>query len=115
MNGDTLEALFVDIKELKQDVAWFKQDYSDFKDEVRQSLAQTNAMGTYTNDFFPADDNEDLERFMCKDKNFEKRREALYLLISGCASDDPRKFVDSMITALFSKNYLSTYIWPYGR
>lgn len=108
---------FYDVKAIRDDVAFIKNDYLQFKEEVRMSFANINAKssGAFTSDFFPAEDNDSILRFMNDDADFEKRKNGLYLLLLGCGADSQRKFTDSFLRTLFSKNYLATYIWPHGR
>lgn len=71
VNGDTLEQTFVDVKGIKVDFASFREDYLEFKNEVRQSITNLQSKAAYANEYFPVEDNEDLERFMSQDKKFE--------------------------------------------
>ena len=113
--SDTVEVTFYDVKAIRDDVAFIKQDYLEFKKEMRLEMARLNSSTSYSSDYFPADDNSSICRFMEEDKDFKKRKESLYLLLSGCDADKPRKFSDSFLSTLFTKNYLSKYIWPLGR
>ena len=65
---------------------------------------------------FPVDDNDTIINFMKNDPEFEKRKDSLYLILLGCAAaETPRKFSALFLSTLFTKKYLSTYIWPLGR
>lgn len=112
--SDTVEVTFYDMKALKEDVAFIKQDYLQFKEEVRVKMANMNASGTYVSDFFPAKENSDIERFMKKDAGLQKRKDCLYLLLLSFDANTTRKFSDTFLANLFSKEYLAKYIWPHG-
>ena len=114
-NHDTTEVAFYDIKEVKVDVAFIKKDYLEFKEEVRNVLSQFISKGPDASDFFPANDNATIERFMVKDDMFQKRKEALYFLLYNCSSNNQRAFSESFINAVFTKEYIETHIWPLGR
>lgn len=114
-NQDTTEVAFFDIKTMKDELSVFKNDYLEFKEEIRTKLA---AFGTKTpdaSDFFPTKDNATLERFMVKDDLFKNRKESLYLLLYGCASDNQKNFCDGFINAVFTREYCTSHVWPYGR
>ena len=114
---DTVETTFYDVKTIKQDVALLKQIFLEFMEETRAGFANINASapGSNTNDFFPADSNEPIERFMRKDHEYDKRVKSLYLLLTGCGTNNQRTFTDSFIRTLFSKTYIANHIWPHGR
>ena len=95
-------------------MAFIKEDYLQFKQEVRAKLASMNASGTYASDWFPVQDNEAILRFLKDDSGLEKRKDCLYLLLSSCDDTSARKFSDSFLNNLFTKEYLATYIWPHG-
>ena len=112
---DTTEVAFFDIKEIKADTAFIKKDYLEFKEEVRSALSKVSSRGTYANEFFPANDNPTLNRFMVKDEGYEKRREVLYFLIYNCGCDVQKTFADSFLNTIFTKQYIETHVWPLGR
>lgn len=112
---DTTEVAFFDMKEIKADLTSFKQDYLEFKEEIRSILSMLVSKGPDASDFFPANDNATLNRFMEKDKGYEKRKEALYFLIYNCGCDVQKTFADSFLTTVFTKQYIETHIWPLGR
>lgn len=114
-NQDTTEVIFFDNKEIKADIAFLKQDYLEFKEEVRTSLSKVSSKGPAAIQWFPANDNDDLERFMAKDEIFEKKQEILYFLLYNCGCDIQKSFADSLLTTIFTKEYIETHIWPLGR
>ena len=77
-------------------------------------MANINASGAYVSDYFPANDNEDIERFMKKDAGLQKRKDCLYLVLLGFDAATSRKFSDTFLKNLFTPSYLSRYIWPHG-
>lgn len=105
----------MDIREIKNDLKLFREDYLEFKTEVRQSLYHFKSKGPDASTYFPVQDNKIIEKFMCKDEDFEKRKQVLYHLMMECEADSQRKFTDSFLTTIFSKQYLATHIWPCGR
>ena len=115
LSSDTGDSTYFLVKEIKKEVTFLKNDYLEFKQEMRAAVGKVTSKGCYASDFFPADDNDVLDRFMTNDKDFEKRREALYLLVSGCESDKEKTFANSMLNAIFSRKYMATHIWPLGR
>ena len=112
--SDTVEVSFYDIKAIRDDLAFLKQDYLEFKQEIRDKLASLNASGNYACEWFPLNDNEEIQKFMKNDNGFQKRKDCLYLLLSSCDADTPRKFHDAFLNNVFSKEYLARYIWPHG-
>lgn len=97
-------------------MAFIKQEILEFKNEVRLGFASLNAKTRPNlNDYFPADDNSSIERFLNRDDGYEERLDGLYLLLSGCSAETPRKFTDAFLRTLFSKEYIVTHIWPLGR
>ena len=114
-NHDTSEVAFFDIKEIKADIAFIKQDYLEFKEEISSILYQVASKGPDSSEFFPANDNATLIRFLVKDDGYEKRKEALYFLMYNCGCDVQKTFADSFLTTVFTKQYIETHIWPLGR
>ena len=112
--SDAVEVTFYDAKTTRDDVAFLKQEFLQFKEEVRFHFAKLNSSGTYVSDFFPANDNSDIERFLKNDANLQKRKDSLYLLLMTCDGETPRKFSDTFLKILFTQDYLATYIWPLG-
>ena len=112
-----MEVTFFDVKAIRDDIAFLKKEFLELKDEMKLSFASANAKasGQYTSDFFPLRDNASIERFMKEDEELEKRKDSLYLLLSGCDAETPRKFSDAFLRTLFSKDYMKTYIWPLGK
>ena len=112
--SDTVEVSFYDVKAIRDDVAFIKEDYLRFKEEVRIKMASMNASGSYASDYFPVNDNGDIERFMRKDGGLQKRKDCLYLMLQGCEAETSRKFSDNFLSSVFTKSYMATYIWPHG-
>lgn len=112
---DTTEVAFFDIKEIKADLAFIKNDYLQFKEEIRTGLSKVTSEGFYANEFFPVNDNDTLQRFLAKDNEYDKRREVLYFMLYNCACDSQKSFAESFVSTVFTKQYMETHIWPLGR
>lgn len=114
-DSDLLETIFFDLKTVKADTAFLKNDYLEFKQEMRLAVSNLNAKGSYVSEFFPANNNEMIDRFLKKDDGYSKRIDSLYLLMSECDAKTKRLFSDSFLRTLFTKDYMNTYLWPLGR
>lgn len=112
---DTTEVAFYDVKTVKTDLSAFKKDYFQFKEEIRTAIAAIAIKGPEAADFFPANDNSTIQKFLVRDSEFPKRKESLYFLLYGCATDAPKTFSDALISTVFTREYTETHVWPLGR
>lgn len=63
--------------------------------------------------YFPIKDPSMLEQFLTKDEDFEERKRQFYqVLIPAIDVDDKKKFVSSILDAVFSHEYWMTHRWP---
>lgn len=97
------------------DTAFLKKEFLEFKQEMRHKLAGFKSMGPDLSDYFPAKNNDSIEKFMQQDEQLKERKDALYFLLQGCGFSTEKQFSDSFITSLFDTEYLKKYIWPHGR
>lgn len=63
-------------------------------------------------EFFPANDNETIMKFLEEDADYKARRHGFYELLKTCMSTTKKKFGDSLINTLFTVHYKSYTRWP---
>lgn len=70
-------------------------------------------MGTEdVSNYFPANDNETINRFLLEDEDYKARRHGFYELLKTCVSVSQKKFGEAIINTLFTLHYKSNTRWP---
>lgn len=106
-----------------------KQNHFDHKDEkdaintlttICQEMRKENKDSFYllkmetkeVESFFPAKDNETIERFLQPDRDFPLRRRGFHELMKTVVTDTKKKFSDALLNTLFTIKYKQEHRWP---
>lgn len=80
---------------------------------VQKATFQENMRGCDISEFFPVENNEQLELFMDRDHpEWEARKAEFYHFLFTIASNIKKGFARGLIKALFTREYISSAKWP---
>ena len=97
----------------KEELESVKSIALEIKDDVKNSMFQIKMEEANITEFFPAQDNDSISRFMENNTTFNLRRRGFYNLLKTIAnSGSKKKFSESLLTTLFSLDYKRQKKWP---
>ena len=81
--------------------------------QVQQATLMSAMQGTDISEFFPVENNQQLERFMDRDHpDWNSRKMEFYHFLYTTASDVKKGFARGLIKAIFSRSYILGAKWP---
>lgn len=63
-------------------------------------------------DFFPIENDEMMEKFLNKDRDYEERKQQFSTILQNALVDNKTKLANSIIAEVFDISYIQTHRWP---
>ena len=106
------QATYKEVIEVKNCLAQLEAKLESACSQITKATFQACMQGADISEFFPVENNQQLESFMDrKDPEWPSRRAEFYNFLLTIASTK-KCFARGMIKALFSRQYISNVKWP---
>ena len=106
------QASFKEILEVKKCLEQIKSRIESLSQQIETATFQTVMQSTDISEFFPVENNEQLELFMDRGHpDWPSRRSEFYNLLLSISSNSKKGFARGLIKALFTRPYVSLVKW----
>ena len=106
------QATHKEILEVRKCLAQIQSKIESLSQKIDSATFQTVMQSADISEFFPVENNEQLENFMDRaNPEWPSRRSGFYNLLLSIASDTKKGFARGMIKALFTRPYICTVKW----
>lgn len=95
----------------KQNLAELLTVCREIRDDVKNATFISKMDTVKVDKFFPANDNETLERFMKEDNELRQRQRGFYELMKTLGTENKKKFTESLLSTIFSLQYKQQHKW----
>lgn len=109
---DLCKRNFHDNQSNMEGIADLKTDNAQIKKDIAQVAFQIKMDIDDVSQYFPANSNDDINRFLKNDEDYPSRRRGLYDLLKTTVSTNKKRFSDTFLHTLFTVKYKSEARWP---
>ena len=99
-------------KDHKEDCSTMLSLLRELKHEIKTSFFHLKMETLDVGSYFPANTNDDIQKFMCQNTEFQMRRRGFHELLKTVVADTKKRFCDSLLNTLFTLKYKQTMRWP---